>query len=220
MNDDDRDRLLAELLARPTERERILHDAQLNERDRVEIAELVDTADMLWLSAQGAPPLEDDPVAAMLGLIPDAECSLDARALSQARRRVGMTVSQVAERLQGRGWEVQTGDVFRWEQGSTSDVAPAVVEAVADILNVSVESLIASPALGSRQDFLADIRRNSLFEQLVDRWARIRRVSRAAAAAALESRLVATVHRGDRPDPEQLLRSLDVLVSSLEEAGD
>ena len=74
MNDDERDRLVAELLERPQERELILRDAELNDREHAELDGIVETADALWLAAQGAPALEDDPVAAMLGLLPDSEC--------------------------------------------------------------------------------------------------------------------------------------------------
>ena len=220
MNEDDRDRLLVELIEKPEVRKRILQDAELDDRDRDDIVALADTADLLWLSAHGAPPLEDDPVAALLGLVPDRECSLDSNALSQARKRAGLTVSELAERLRERGWEFRKGDVFRWETRSASEVAPAVVQAIADILSRPVEDLIAVSSWTSGQDHLADVRRHPLFEQLVDRWARVRRVSRAVAAAALESRMVATVHRGERPDTEQLLRSLDALVTSIEQGDE
>lgn len=220
MNDDDRDRLLAEMIENPEARKRILQSAELDDRDRDDIVGLADTADLLWLSVHGAPPLADDPVAAMLGLVPDRACSLDSKALTQARKRVGLTVSDLAERLRERGWEFQTGDVFRWETRSAADVAPAVVQAIADILSRPVESLIAAPSSASPQDHLAGIRRYPLFEQLVDRWARVQRVSRSVAAAALETRMAATVHRGERPDPEQLLRSLEALVTSVEQANE
>jgi hypothetical protein len=142
MNEHDRDRLLAELIERPQERKSILQGAELDERDRDDIAALVETADLLWLSARGAPPLEDDPVAAMLRLVPDRECMLDSGALSRARKRAGLTVSDVAERLRTRGWEFQQGDVFRWETRSTPDVPPAVVQAIADIIGTQAENLI------------------------------------------------------------------------------
>src|SRR6202165_2056948 len=151
MNEDDRDRLLAELIQKPEERRRILQNAELNDREREDMAALVDTDDLLWLSAHGAPPLAEDPVAAMLGLVPDRECSLDSKALTQARKRVALTVADLAERLRERGWEFQKGDVFRWETRSAADVAPAVVQAIADILSRPVESLIAAPASTSAQ---------------------------------------------------------------------
>lgn len=219
MNDDDRDRLVAELIERPQDRERILRDAQLSDRDREELAGLVGTADALWLSAQGAPALEDDPVAAMLGLVPDGECRLGSAALSRARKRARLNISDVAARLRQRGWEFDKSDVFRWETRTATDVPPAVVQAIADILGTPVvEDLISASSPASLPDHLAAVRRHPRFEQLVDRWAQARQVPRAVAAATLESRMLATVHRGEHPDAEQLLRSLDALVASVERA--
>lgn len=218
MNDDVRDRLVAELIERPQERERILHDADLSDRDREELAGIVDTVDALWLSAQGAPALADDPVAAMLGLLPDSECRLSSAALSRARKRAQLSISDVAARLRQRGWEFDKTDVFRWETRTATDVPPAVVQAVADILGSPVDDLISASSPASLPDHLGAVRMHPLFEQLVDRWAQARRVSHAVAAATLESRMLATVHRGEHPDTEQLLRSLDALVASVEQA--
>lgn len=216
MNDDERDRLLAELIEKPQERDHILRDAKLSGRDRDELTGLVDTADAVWQSAQGAPALEDDPIAAMLGLVPDRECQLDSAALSRARKRAHLNVSDVAARLRQRGWEFDKSDVFRWEARTATDVPPAVVQAIADILSTSVDDLTTASASPSLPDHLAAVRRNPRFDQLVDRWVEARRVSRTVAAAALESRMLATVHRGEQPDTEQLLRSLDTLVTSVE----
>jgi hypothetical protein len=146
--------------------------------------------------------------------------TLDSKALAEARKRARLTLSELAERLRERGWEFQKADVFRWETRSASDVAPAVVQAIADIPSRTVESLIAVPSSTSAQEHLADVRRHPLFEQLVDRWARAQRVSRTVAAAALESRMVATVHRSERPDTAQLLRVPDALVTSVEQADE
>jgi transcriptional regulator with XRE-family HTH domain len=218
MHDDERDRLLAELIERPQDRERILRGAKLSDRDREELAGLVDTADALWLSAQGAPALEHDPVAALLGLLPDSECRLSSAGLVRARKRARLTISDVAARLRQRGWEYDKGDVFRWETRTATDVPPAVVQAIADILASPMDDLISVSSQASLPDYLAAVRRDPLFEQLVNRWAYARRVPRAVAAATLESRMLATVHRGEHPDTEQLLRSLDVLVASVERA--
>lgn len=218
MNDDERDRFVAELIERPQERERILRDAQLSDRDREELAGLVGAADVLWLSAQGAPALEDDPVAAMLGLVPDSECRLDSAALSRARKRARLSISDVAARLRQRGWEFDKSDVFRWETRTATDVPPAVVQAIADILGTPVGNLILASSPASLPDHLAAVRKHPLFDELVERWAQARQVSLAVAAAALESRMLATVHRGEHPNTEQLLRSLDALVASVERA--
>lgn len=216
MNEESRDRLLAELIEAPSQRAGTMQNADMVERDRSEVVSLVETADLLWEAARGAPPLADDPVAAMLGLVVDPQCVLDSKALARARKRAGLTVSQVAEQLGARGWDVRHSDVFRWETRSASDVAPALVQAVADIVGAPVENLVAASKADAGSDRFAAVRRSPVFQQLVHRWARARRVSWAVAAAALETRMVATVHRGDTPDEEQLLRSLDALVSAIE----
>ncbi|WP_454560826.1 hypothetical protein [Mycobacterium haemophilum] len=218
-NESEWDQLIAELIAKPHERNRILGSADLNELEQESISAIIDTADALWLSAHGAPPLVDDPVAAMLGLIPDRECSLNSTALTQARKRAGLTVSGLAKLLRERGWELEKNDVFRWETRSAADATPAVIEAIADILDWPVERLIVTPTSNPAHDELAAWRQ-PLFGQLVDRWARIQRVSRAAAAAALETRMLATVHRGERPDSAQLLRLLEDFVASVEQSDE
>lgn len=93
-----------------------------------------------------------------------------------------------------------------------------MVQAIADILGARVDDLISAPSSASLPDHLGAVRAHPLFEQLVARWSQARRVSRAVAAATLESRMLATVHRGEHPDTEQLLRSLDALVASVEQA--
>ncbi len=219
MNEPDRDELPAGSIGKSEDRRNSFLDSELYEGDQESVA-LAETADLLWLAARGAPALADDPVAAMLGLVPDRECSLESSALSRVRKRAGLTVSDIAARLQARGWDFQGRDVFRWETRSASDVAPAVVQAIADILNARIEDLITDPSSAPGQDQFAEIRRHQMFVQLADRWARVRHVSRAVAAAALESRMAATVYRGERPDTEQMLRSLEALVSSVEQAGE
>jgi hypothetical protein len=66
----ERERVLNELIEKPGERERIVRDAQLSRDELEEVLALVETADLLWLANQGAPPLEEDPVAVRLGLVP------------------------------------------------------------------------------------------------------------------------------------------------------
>lgn len=219
MNTEDRDDLLARLIEEPRERERLLRNAELSNQERQDNIEgLLATADAVWLSAHGAPNLEDDPVAAMLGLVPDAECRLESKALSRARKRARMKVGDVANRLRQRGWDVQGSDVFRWETRAAQDVPPALVQSLAEILETSVDALVAAPSSTTGSVQLAAVKGSALFDQLVDRWARVQRVSRAVATASLESRMLATVHRGEHPDEEQLLHSLEALVASVEEA--
>lgn len=216
ISNEDRERLVADLVETTNERARIMHEVEFEDRDQDDVKALVDVADLLWLSAQGAPDLADDPVAAMLGLVPDRECMLDPKALARARKQTGYGVSSVAERLRYRGWDVQQGDVFRWETRSGADVPPAVIQAIAEILEVPVERLTAAPGAAAEDDRFAAVETLPAFRQLVERWARTRQVSFVVAAAELRSRSLATVHRGDWPDTEQLLRTLEALVASVE----
>lgn len=218
MDDNERDRLLETLIARPHDREELLRSASIDPEDRAMLTDLASTADAVWLSAHGAPHLEDDPVAAMLGLIPDAACQLDSAALSRARKRNRLTVSELAGKLRQRGWDATTSDVFRWETRAAPDVPPAVVQAIADILGASADDLTARSPADHVRNYLSAIRDHPRFGELTTRWAQIRHVSTAVAASTLEGRLLATVHRGEQPDVDQMLQSLDALVSSLESA--
>src|SRR4051794_3759552 len=69
-----------------------------------EAIELLDVADLLWEAAHGAPPLEQDSVAAMLGLVPDSSRSLNQSALKQAIQAAGLKPSTLAQKLSDRGW--------------------------------------------------------------------------------------------------------------------
>jgi hypothetical protein len=216
MNSDERDLLVAQMVSQPNERARLLADKELTVDERREVEELVAISDEIWLAGQGAPALRDDPVAAMLGLVPDAACHLSSRGFARTRRRSGLGIGEVARRLRQRGWETQERDVFRWETRSSSDVSPALVQAIAAVLRASVDDLISTPASPPESTVFASVRKQPLFQDLVRRWAQLQGVSRAVAVAALESRMVATVHRGDEPDADQILRSLEVLVAAAE----
>lgn len=81
-----------------------------------------------------APPLERDRVAAMLGLVADPALQLNPAGLKRHRQRAGLTLSQVAGRLAARGWDITQRDIFRWENQSSADVPPAVIEALAQVV--------------------------------------------------------------------------------------
>ena len=69
-----------------------------------------------------------------------------------------------------------------------------------------------------REDQFSAVRNTARFQELLERWMKALGLSRSMALAALESRMVATVHRGEEPDPAQLLAALDTLVSAVEES--
>lgn len=215
MNEQEFDRLLAELVAHPDERSTLLRESRANAEETARLDALVFTADAAWLATQGAPPLDEDPVAAMLGLVPDRECSLDPLSFARARRRARIAPSALAQRLKVRGWNHSTADVARW-QNAAADVPPALVQAIADELRVAVDGLI-QPA-GASTDRFEAVRQAPAFGELVARWARVRDIALVVARAELDSRMAATVHRGELPDTDQVLGALDSLVRTVEEA--
>ncbi len=220
MTKDEPDQVLASLLEARAGRATGKGQSELSEEDHAEVASLIEVADLLWEVGHGAPPLESDPVAAMLGLTPDPRCLLDPRALARARRNAKLKPSELVDRLVARGWDVQVRDVFRWENQSAADVAPALIKAIAEETNTSVDRITRSREATAEHEAIAAITHSPRFARLVERWARIQGVSRALAASALESRMLATVHRGDRPDLDQLLQSLDALVTAVESEGE
>ncbi|WP_127794359.1 hypothetical protein [Agromyces sp. LHK192] len=214
MNDDEFDRLLAELVAHPNERRTLVSESGANAEEKARLDALMFTADAAWLATQGAPPLDEDPVAALLGLVPDKECSLDPRSFARARQRARIAPSALAQRLKLRGWDHSTADVVRW-QSSAADVPPALVQAIADELAVAVDVLIQP--LGAATDRFEAIRQAPAFKDIVERWARVRHIAFAVARAELDSRMAATVYRGQVPDTDQVLSALDALVRTVEE---
>ena len=179
--------------------------------------ESAEIAELLRIAAHGAPPLSSDPIAAMLGLVPDSSCRIDSGRLKVARKKVGAKPSEVANQLRRKGWDYTTRDVTRWETGNheAASLPPAVVQAVAAILGVDVSTVVAEKAESPDSRF-AVVKQDGRFRELATRWARVQRISFEAAFAALDSRMMATVHRGDEPDVEQTLASLDALVSAIE----
>jgi hypothetical protein len=192
---------------------------QLDEDQRSEISALLAVADLLWEEAHGAPPLADDPVAAMLGLVPDPTRSLDPRALARATRSAGIKPSDLAQALTERGWKVSTGDVFNWQTKGSQEVSPALIQAIAEITGSTIDSLTVDLGASPASVELRAVTDTPRFKALVVRWAQLRRTSPDLATSALTARLATSVHRGGQPDADQMLNSLEALVAALEEDG-
>lgn len=217
MTNEDRDGVLQDFLDSASRKDVEPLIADWPEPNRAEIASLIEVAELLWDAGHGAPPLEQDPVAAMLGLIPDPRVSLDPRAMSSARKNAKLKTSDIAGRLQTRGWDIAVRDVFQWENQAHSNVAPSLIRALAEVLGVLPEQLTIDRSSSSDTRTLASIVGSVRFESLARRWARLQGVSYSLASSALQSRMLATVHRGDRPDEDQMLQSLDALITTMEE---
>ncbi|MEV8026589.1 hypothetical protein ACWGRS_19030 [Cellulosimicrobium funkei] len=216
MNDEERERVVDALAKRKHRTGEVLRGSGIGADELAELSALADTSELLWLSQHEAPPLEADPVAAMLGLVPDQQCTLDSKAFARARKKAGLKPSGIASRLRQRGWQTSDADVFRWETRTAHDVPPALVQALAEILGRTVEQLSLGTSDTPEAGLLEELRRSPKFKELVARWARARHVSLPVASATLQGRLVATVHRGNAPDTAQMLDSLDALVAAVE----
>ena len=179
---------------------------------------MLEIDDLVWAASHGAPPLQSDPVAAMLGLVPDASFRLDSTAFTQLCSRQGVKPTALAARLQSRGWKVEAADLFRWRTSVASDVSPALIRVIGEELGVSPDDLIAPPAAQRAVlDTVAErVTATKRFSDLVQRFALAQRISPSMANTMLRTRMLATVQRGDEPEVEQMLESLEVLVRAHE----
>lgn len=183
---------------------------------RPELRSLLEAADLAWASMQGAPPLADDPVATMLGLVPDPELELDGKALSRARKEAGLSISGLAQKLAARGWEVTNKYIFTWESGRNLSRVPALISALAEEISVDADRLRRRTGADPERARLTAVVGSEAFQALAQRWARLRGTTVALAASALESRMLVAVHRGGAPDPDFLLDSLEAMIRALE----
>jgi transcriptional regulator with XRE-family HTH domain len=145
------------------------------------------------------PPLETDPLALALGLVPDPGRRLSGPRLKTARMRRNLPTSQLAGMLAARGWDVETKTVFRWERAASAEIAPALLAAVAEALRVPAEELTA--AAGDHDPATTEIRDAAAtpqFAGLARRWARKSGQSLADASTGLQRLMLATTARRGR----------------------
>ncbi len=179
-------------------------------------------ADLLWTDAHSAPALEDDPIAAMLGAIPDAGYQLDPRAFKRAREASGLQPTTVAAALAKRGWQVTIRDVFTWELKGAPNVSPALLRAAADVLKVDPDrftrpntAAVSVPTQAAR--VAVEAAASPRFAELAQRFARLQGLTPKMSRSVLHSRMLATVNRGEHPTADQMLASLEALVEALEQ---
>jgi transcriptional regulator with XRE-family HTH domain len=218
MNSDNRDDEIAQILDARAGHSALASGAASVE-GRPDLRGLAEAADLAWSSVQGAPPLADDPVAAMLGLVPDPEIELDGKALATARKRAGLTVSDLALRLTARGWEITSKEIFAWENGRNVPKVPALINALAHEVRADPDRLRTRSGEDPERARLAAVIASAAFKGLAERWARLQGTTIALASSALESRMLVAVHRGGAPDTEVLLDSLEAMVSAVEDPG-
>lgn len=215
MNADQNEDALREILDARAGRSALTSGASHPLQD-AELHGLLEVADVAWLSQQHAPDLEEDPVAAMLGLVPDPEIGLDGAALKTARKRASLAISTLAGRLVARGWQITARELMQWENGRNVPRTPALIRAIAEEAGANPDKLTRRLSNDPERQRLAGVRSSPLFRELAERWARIQGTTVALAESALESRMAVAVHRGDAPETDVLLESLEAMVSALE----
>lgn len=188
----------------------------LNEPQRAEIEALLRVADLVWEQGHGAPPVAADPVAVALGLLPDPVTMLDSRPLKAAMAKARLKVSDVARELTAREWDIDTRDVFAWTSRGGPDVPPALIRAIADVLGTSEAGLTSTRLSTPSELAVREVMQTPVFELLAERWALLQRTSLASARTLLAARIPAAAHRGEPPDRDQILASLETLVTTLE----
>lgn len=145
------------------------------------------------------PPLEADPLALALGLVPDPGRRLSGPRLKTARMKRHLQTSQLADLLAARGWDVSTRTVFRWELAGSAEIAPALLAAVAEVLRVPAEALTA--AAGDHDPAATEIQAAAAspqFAGLARRWAKTSGQSLTDACSGLQRLMLATTARRGR----------------------
>lgn len=107
---------------------------------------------------QGPPPQALDPIAIALGLVPGPDDVLSGKRLQTVRKQARLDLRQLVERLQQRGWDVDAVQVLGWHTTDTA-LAPALMEAIAETLDVPVRTLRGAPprySAASAGGFLED----------------------------------------------------------------
>jgi transcriptional regulator with XRE-family HTH domain len=135
-----------------------------------------------------APVRVDDPIAQMLGLVEDPAVLINGRQLAATRKSAGLTVGELAQRLNQRGWDVTTSTVFSWERDKLNPPL-ATINAVAEVLNVDADSILTTNTQQARTlDVLFD---DEIIAAFLDQWSRESNVP-VERLAAHSKRLLAT----------------------------
>ncbi len=113
------------------------------------------------------PVRADDPIALMLGLVPDPAVVVNGRKLAAARKRTHLDLGQLIDRLRARGWDVTTQQGLQWELGHPQ-LPPALIAAMAEELSVEDHALLTAPP--ARREH-ADLFDNQRIQAFIADWA-------------------------------------------------
>lgn len=169
--------------------------------------------DSLW-SGNAAPALAEDPVAAMLGLLPDPHTMLDPARLKSLRKQRNIAASALAQRLTSRGWAATTADLVSWERNGNPAAPAALLHAIGQELGAPLSQFTRHAATISPDPVIETVKGSERFSAFVDRFASRFRMSLEDAASALGSTMLATARRGAPLTEDQWFEALDRLVGA------
>lgn len=156
------------------------------------------------------PDLDQDPIAIALGLVADPNRRLHADRLRAARRRARLQVSELAQRLSARGWEITTKDVATWERADTVQ-PPALVDAIGQILHTPPVTLMPTGS-ATRDTSLSRILDDDAIAQQLAAWAAEEGIEPAVLRQKVEEAMAGSAYRNERePTVPALLTVIGIL---------
>lgn len=165
---------------------------------------------------QAVRPQKQDPIAIALGLVAGPDDVLDAAQFKSARLRSGLNIKDVAQRLTQRGWNITVSRVLHWQHGNT-ELAPALIQAIAETLAASPANLRVRPRAVQPSSASALLEDEVIAAFLTD-WARQAGVStddiRSRARRTLASLNYRNEAEANRADVLAVLRALRRLDSN------
>ncbi|WP_404474198.1 hypothetical protein [Microbacterium aerolatum] len=212
MNEQQKAELLERLIENPPHRDRLLVGTETTAEEQAELLALASAADAVRVANVPVPPLEEDPIAAMLGVAPSPGLALDPAQFKAARVRSNVSVTHLRDYLVSRGWDVTGPQIASWQSRSGIELSPAMLEDIGAALSASPDAFTVRHA-ETTPTLFATLRATDWFETFVEQWRHMRNVARSVAEAQLLSRAAATVHRGEEPDVDQVRELLAHLVS-------
>ncbi len=176
---------------------------KLRETELREAQEVIRLLEAAWNAAALAiPALEDDPVAAELGLVaPRAPVMLNGVAIKVARARQGLSIGDVSRRLIAEGHPTSIRWLFGVEQGSSTPVDATLAEAISRMLGVSLTDITAVAAT-RKSDSLVAFLRSPRYAEIIRDWA-VRLGLAADTLRARYSPLLMAAPRRDRGDADE-----------------
>jgi hypothetical protein len=190
--------------------------SELDDANRRRAEDVCGALAAAWQGEALVPPLEADPIAISLGLLPDPNRPLDGEALRNARKHARLSVSDLAGRLQARGWQTRTREVYEWEGQPAAEVPPAIIAALAEELAVPAAKLTGRPA--ELSPTIMAVTSSGRFQTIARRWAAVLGLSGEAQGAVALRQLMLTgvVRRGDDLDVDAWLDAIEALVRARE----